>query len=189
MKNRKGFTLIELLATILIIGIVLSVTTVGIISSINKSKEEVKVISYTGFKSSVFTYAEEFKKDDIYWNKMDDTTVYACTTVRALKNKGFFDDNAIIYDNNKKELEDSSYVMVTKNNITYTLLDVITDSDKCNDNFDVKVIFTPSGDIGYDNWYKNLNINYLVEINDKSKKIVVTPTNLIWLSQINQALP
>lgn len=169
MKNRKGFTLIELLATILIIGIVLSVTTVGIISSINKSKESVKVISYTGFKSSVFTYAEEFKKDDIYWNKMDDTTVYACTTVRALKNKGFFDDNAIIYDNNKKELDDSSYVMVTKNNITYTLLDVITDSDKCNDNFDVKVTFTPSGDIGYDNWYKNLNINYLVEINDKSK--------------------
>lgn len=169
MKNRKGFTLVELLATILIIGLVLSVTAVTIISSVKKSKDNVKVISYEGFKSSVFTYAEEFKKDDIYWNRMNDNTVYACTTVRALKNKGFFDNNTIIYDKNKNELNDSSYVMVTKNNITFTLLDVLIDDEKCNDNFDVQVTFTPNGDIGYDNWYKNLDINYSININDKSK--------------------
>ena len=169
MKNRKGFTLVELLTTILIIALISVVVTFIVITTINKSKDNVKTISFEGFKSSVFTYINEFKKDDIYWNKLDDEVVYACTTVKALKNKGFFDNNAIIYDKDKNKLNDTSYVMVTKNSITLSLIDVLIDDDKCNDNFNPEVEFTPKGTIGYDNWYNTLFINYLVKINDKSK--------------------
>ena len=41
--SNKGFTLIELLATILIIGLVLGVTTYGIIISLNKAKKKSKI--------------------------------------------------------------------------------------------------------------------------------------------------
>ena len=50
--SNKGFTLIELLATILIIGLVLGLTTYGIISSVDKAKTTGTMISVSGIKET-----------------------------------------------------------------------------------------------------------------------------------------
>ena len=46
--SNKGFTLIELLATILIIGLVLGLTTYGIISSVKSAKDEGSKLTLAG---------------------------------------------------------------------------------------------------------------------------------------------
>ena len=61
--SNKGFTLIELLATILIIGLVLGLTTYGIISSVDKAKTTNTTISVSGIKEAARTYSNEYKDD------------------------------------------------------------------------------------------------------------------------------
>ena len=53
--SNKGFTLIELLATILIIGLVLGLTTYGIISSVKSAKIEGSKLTLAGIKESART--------------------------------------------------------------------------------------------------------------------------------------
>ena len=61
--SNKGFTLIELLATILIIGLVLGLTTYGIISSVDKAKTTSTTISVSGIKEAARTYSNEYTDD------------------------------------------------------------------------------------------------------------------------------
>ena len=57
--SNKGFTLIELLATILIIGLVLGLTTYGIISSVGSAKDEGTKLTLAGIKEAARTYSNE----------------------------------------------------------------------------------------------------------------------------------
>ena len=57
--NKKGYTLIELLAVILIIGLILVLSTYGIIKAVKSSKEKVTTLSEKSIKEAAETYATE----------------------------------------------------------------------------------------------------------------------------------
>ena len=85
--SNKGFTLIELLATILIIGLVLGVTTYGIIISVNKAKEKSTILSLASIKEAARTYSGELGEDS--WKNISDyEDTYFCVTIEELINKG-----------------------------------------------------------------------------------------------------
>ena len=113
--SNKGFTLIELLATILIIGLVLGLTTYGIISSVDKAKTTSTTISVSGIKESARTYSGEYTDDT--WkasNKLNN--IYFCTTIQELINKGLLDKNAKSVEGNSISLND--YIAVVKDKTT-----------------------------------------------------------------------
>lgn len=56
MKNKKGFTLVELLAVIVVLGIILSITTVSILNLKEKQDEE----NIKNTISSILTAAKEY---------------------------------------------------------------------------------------------------------------------------------
>ena len=134
--SNKGFTLIELLATILIIGLVLGLTTYGIISSVGSAKDEGSKLTLAGIKEAARTYSNEYTDDT--WkasNKSDN--IYFCTTIQELINKGLLDKNAKNVEDNKIKLND--YIAVVKDKKTkvikkeFVLTTSIEDSEKDND--------------------------------------------------------
>ena len=113
--SNKGFTLIELLATILIIGLVLGLTTYGIISSIKSAKDEGSKLTLAGIKEAARTYSNEYTDDT--WkasNKLNN--IYFCTTIQELINKGLLDKNAKNVEGNTIGLND--YIAVVKDKTT-----------------------------------------------------------------------
>ena len=113
--SNKGFTLIELLATILIIGLVLGLTTYGIISSIKSAKDEGSKLTLAGIKEAARTYSNEYTDDT--WkasNKLNN--IYFCTTIQELINKGLLDKNAKSVEGNSISLND--YIAVVKDKTT-----------------------------------------------------------------------
>ena len=113
--NRKGFTLIELLATILIIGLVLGLTTYGIISSVDKAKITSTTISVSGIKEAARTYSNEYT-DDTWKASNKSNNIYFCTTIQELINKGLLDKNAKNVEGNTIGLND--YIAVVKDKTT-----------------------------------------------------------------------
>lgn len=63
--NNKGFTLIELMATIILLAIVMSVTAVSVVGSINKSKEKSYDILIENIKIGAQGYFEECENHNI----------------------------------------------------------------------------------------------------------------------------
>ena len=113
--SNKGFTLIELLATILIIGLVLGLTTYGIISSVKSAKDEGSKLTLAGIKEAARTYSNEYTDDT--WkasNKLNN--IYFCTTIQELINKGLLDKNAKNFEGNTIGLND--YIAVVKDKTT-----------------------------------------------------------------------
>ena len=92
--SNKGFTLIELLATILIIGLVLGITTYGIIISVNKAKEKSTNLSLTSIKEAARTYSGELGEDS--WKNGDKNT-YFCVTIEELINKGLLNKKCLVF--------------------------------------------------------------------------------------------
>ena len=85
--NNKGFTLIELLATIAIIGLVIGLSTFGIIKIVENSKNKAKDISMDSIKSSARIYSEEASSSD-WKNITNEDYKYFCVTIQELINKG-----------------------------------------------------------------------------------------------------
>ena len=113
--SNKGFTLIELLAKILIIGLVLGLTTYGIISSVKSAKDEGSKLTLAGIKEAARTYSNEYTDDT--WkasNKLNN--IYFCTTIQELINKGLLDKNAKNVEGNTIGLND--YIAVVKDKTT-----------------------------------------------------------------------
>ena len=113
--SNKGFTLIELLATILIIGLVLGLTTYGIISSVDKAKTTGTMISVSGIKEAARTYSNEYT-DDTWKASNKSNNIYFCTTIQELINKGLLDKNAKSVEGNSISLND--YIAVVKDKTT-----------------------------------------------------------------------
>lgn len=112
--SNKGFTLIELLATILIIGLVLGVSTYGIIISVNKAKEKGTILSLASIKEAARTYSGELGEDS--WKNISDyEDTYFCVTIEELINKGLLNKNAKSIENGGKIAD---YVVVIKNKTT-----------------------------------------------------------------------
>ncbi|MDD7151264.1 MAG: InlB B-repeat-containing protein [Clostridium sp.] len=113
--SNKGFTLIELLATILIIGLVLGLTTYGIISSVKSAKDEGSKLTLAGIKESARTYSSEYT-DDTWKASNKSNNIYFCTTIQELINKGLLDKNAKNVEGNTIGLND--YIAVIKDKKT-----------------------------------------------------------------------
>ena len=114
--NKKGYTLIELLAVILIIGLILVLSTYGIIKAVKSSKEKVTTLSEKSIKEAAETYATEKNDDNNYWLDITDKeNKYFCITIEELMNKGLLDKKANI---ESKDFDIHSYVLVKKNKVT-----------------------------------------------------------------------
>ncbi len=113
--SNKGFTLIELLATILIIGLVLGLTTYGIISSVKSAKDEGSKLTLAGIKEAARTYSNEYT-DDTWKASNKSNNIYFCTTIQELINKGLLDKNAKNVEGNSIGLND--YIAVVKDKTT-----------------------------------------------------------------------
>ena len=113
--SNKGFTLIELLATILIIGLVLGLTTYGIISSVKSAKDEGSKLTLAGIKEAARTYSNEYT-DDTWKASNKFNNIYFCTTIQELINKGLLDKNAKSVEGNSISLND--YIAVVKDKTT-----------------------------------------------------------------------
>ena len=113
--SNKGFTLIELLATILIIGLVLGLTTYGIISSVGSAKETGTTLSIKGIKEAARTYSSEYT-DDTWKVSNTSNNIYFCTTIQELINKGLLDKKAKNVEEDKIGLND--YIAIIKDKTT-----------------------------------------------------------------------
>ena len=128
--SNKGFTLIELLATILIIGLVLGVTTYGIIISVNKAKEKSTILSLASIKEAARTYSGELGEDS--WKNINDyEDTYFCVTIEELINKGLLNKNANSVENGGKIVD---YVVVIKNKTNKVIEkeEILTDESDSN---------------------------------------------------------
>ena len=74
MRKKNGFTLVELLSTVVILGVVLSVTVYIVMKNINKAKDNADLITYNNIKSAARVYNDEVSS---YWNIKDDYE-YSC---------------------------------------------------------------------------------------------------------------
>ena len=132
--NKKGYTLIELLAVILIIGLILVLSTYGIIKSIKSSKGKAATLSEKSIKEAAGTYATEKNDDSSYWLDITDKeNKYFCITIEELMNKGLLDKKA-----ESAKFKKSDFVLVKKNKVTNvnSKAEILT-NDNNNDDYKV----------------------------------------------------
>ena len=91
--NRKGYTLIELLAVVVVIGLVIGLSTYGVITAYNNSKGKATIISESSIKKSASVFSEEKANDSDRWIDIS-SGKYFCTTIEELMNKGLLDKKA-----------------------------------------------------------------------------------------------
>lgn len=108
MKNKKGFTLVELLAVIVVLGIILSITTVSILNLKEKQDEE----NIKNTISSILTAAKEY---NVSVKRFDIGEDYGIE-VKTLKDNGYvdFDEEAKYKDKTYKEIFIDSDAVVYK---------------------------------------------------------------------------
>ena len=132
--NKKGYTLIELLAVILIIGLILVLSTYGIIKAVKSSKGKAATLSEKSIKEAAETYATEKNDDSSYWLDITDKeNKYFCTTIEELMNKGLLDKKA-----ESAKFKKSDFVLVKKNKVTNvnSKAEILT-NDNNNDDYKV----------------------------------------------------
>lgn len=113
--NRKGFTLIELLVTIVIIGLVVGLSTYGIIKLVNDSEEQTTVLNESNLKEAARIYSSEASSDS--WKKTDENYDAFCVTIGELMNKGLLEKNAFINGGYTKD----NFIIVKRNKITLAI--------------------------------------------------------------------
>ena len=107
--NNKGFTLVEMLATVVIVGILLSITTISIVGYINDSREKGQTIEETNIISAAQACLKEKKCTETKtwedaetktWEDAETNYEKICISTDDLKKYG--------YINNDIELKDDS---------------------------------------------------------------------------------
>jgi len=153
MKNRKGFTLIELLATILIVGIVVSLGTYLILNSIKNSKENALELSEKSVLESAVIYANEFLDNTDWVPSNEEINVEkSCINIQWLINKGYAKKEDFNYNNedNKYKLNASDIAVIKKDivskNISYDKVYKNGDIEEgtCNNLLNAEIISTSS---------------------------------------------
>ena len=119
MRKKNGFTLVELLSTVVILGVVLSVTVYIVMKNINKAKDNSESITYNNIKDISKIYTDEVAS---YWNIKDDYE-YSCVSLGDMIEICYFDENTInendkltkdtmikvIRDKNSKVIKETSF--------------------------------------------------------------------------------
>ena len=128
--NRKGFTLAELLVTIVIVGLVVSLSVFGIVSLISDSEEQAIILSEDNLKQAARIYSVEVSSDS--WKIINNNEVF-CVTIGELMNKGFLDKNATIED---EKYDRNSFIAVKRNKVTFVIDSVEIVSNNMGDEYD-----------------------------------------------------
>lgn len=121
--NNKGFTLVELLVTLLIVGIIFTVSNYVITNTFSMTNENALEITINNIKSSSKDYIYEFI-DNSDWIDNYDNTEYVCISIGNLIEKGYFNDS-ILNERIKKEY----LVKVIRNKINHNIIDSIYRED------------------------------------------------------------
>jgi len=144
--NNKGFTLLELLATIVLLAIIMSVTTVSIVNVIKTSKEKEYEILIKDIKIAAQMYFEECENKNIIESKITCPTINGTgnsknieTSLIDLVNYGFLKTTAtgenssgntikIIKNPSNDQSIGNCKIIITKinnsNNISYSIEEV-----------------------------------------------------------------
>ena len=157
MRKKNGFTLVELLSTVVILGVVLSVTVYIVMKNINKAKDNADLITYNNIKSAAKVYNDEVAS---YWNIKDDYE-YSCISLGNMIEIGYFDENII----NKSD-------KLSKD----TMLKVIRDKDSKvikETSFSFEDSILPDVDCGYQS-------SVLISTDNKGKKVKTTNAKIIF---------
>ena len=110
--NNKGFTLIELIASIILLSIVMSITTVSVVGYINSSREKSYDLLISNIKVAAQEYFEECENYEIMNDEdgEDDNATFTCSittdntiniTIGKLLQYGFLSSSATDSDGNK----------------------------------------------------------------------------------------
>lgn len=121
--NNKGFTLVEFLVTLLIVGIIFTVSNYVITNTFSMTNENALEITINNIKSSSKDYIYEFI-DNSDWIDNYDNTEYVCISIGNLIEKGYFNDS-ILNERIKKEY----LVKVIRNKINHNIIDSIYRED------------------------------------------------------------
>ena len=157
MRKKNGFTLVELLSTVVILGVVLSVTVYIVMKNINKAKENAELITYNNIKDISKIYTDEVAS---YWNIKDDYE-YSCISLGNMIEIGYFDENII--NKNDKLSKD-------------TMLKVIRDRDSKvikETSFSFEDSILPDVDCGYQS-------SISISTDNKGKKVKTTNTKILY---------
>ena len=157
MRKKNGFTLVELLSTVVILGVVLSVTVYIVMKNINKAKENAELITYNNIKDISKIYTDEVAS---YWNIKDDYE-YSCISLGNMIEIGYFDENII--NKNDKLSKD-------------TMLKVIRDRDSKvikETSFSFEDSILPEVDCGYQS-------SISISTDNKGKKVKTTNTKILY---------
>ena len=157
MRKKNGFTLVELLSTVVILGVVLSVTVYIVMKNINKAKDNAELITYNNIKSAAKVYNDEVAS---YWNTKDDYE-YSCISLGNMIEIGYFDENII--NKNDKLSKD-------------TMLKVIRDRDSKvikETSFSFEDSILPDVDCGYQS-------SISISTDNKGKKVKTTNAKILY---------
>ena len=157
MRKKNGFTLVELLSTIVILGVVLSVTVYIVMKNINKAKDNAELITYNNIKDISKIYTDEVSS---YWN-VKDNYEYSCISLGNMIEIGYFDENTI--NKNDKLSKD-------------TMLKVVRDKDSKvikETSFSFEDSILPDVDCGYQS-------SISISTDNKGKKVKTTNTKILY---------
>ena len=157
MRKKNGFTLVELLSTVVILGVVLSVTVYIVMKNINKAKDNTELITYNNIKSAAKVYNDEVAS---YWNIKDDYE-YSCISLGDMIEIGYFDENTI-NENDKLSKETKIKVIRDKNS------KVIKETS-----FHFEDSILPDVDCGYQS-------SISISTDNKGKKVKTTNTKILF---------
>ena len=161
MKKRKGFTLVELLATIIIIAILVGVGTFIYVNFIGEGKKVVVKITKESLAQAAVLYVKEFKTSEKYWTPDIDieNNMYACTTVRRLKDIGNLPEN-IVDAETGDEISDITTIKVIRDANKVVYAEVELNSKECDmepPKFNITITGNQVGE-----WYTGI-VNYKIE--------------------------
>lgn len=106
--NNKGFTLIELLATILVLGMILTITLFSVNKTVKNSEDKISEIQIKKIEDAAEIY---YLKEGI---NNDDNANEHCVELSYLIEYGYLDNSEII-DAYKKEKMNGSILITSKN--------------------------------------------------------------------------
>ena len=127
--NNKGFTLMEMLATVVIVGILLSITTISIVGYINDSREKARQVEESNIITAAQTCLKE-KKCNAEWKTISEED-NECVIVSTdnLKTYGY-----LKYDQEFKDEDDITiqvYFKRDKNTKVIKVKKIIDNGDTC----------------------------------------------------------
>ena len=172
-EKKKGFTLVELLATIVILGIVLTITGYIVITSVDKSKEKSYKVTINNIEKNASTYLIENNNRLFFLTNNEKTIEYQCITVENLIDYGYLDNNVIKSKiNEKQNVNGKDYIYIERNIKTKAIDKVIynpTDKNTCDIAVralaDIAIIVNPLPNVWSQS--KNITITYrLKNLND-----------------------